>query len=147
MDTRNRIGLFAAALWWGSLTAVGGMAVPLVFATLPSARVAGPVTARLFAAQNMLGVACGVLLLLLFKGGAAGQDASPRAQAVIFAAALGVLLALLIQFGVAPRIVARQNLALWHTLGTAFLAVQWLCAGVILWQVAGGAGPAPRPAS
>lgn len=140
---RERLGLYLAALWWGSLTAVGGMAVPLVFATLPSVRVAAPVTARLFAAQNTLGVVCGVLLLLLYKGRAAGEGASPRAQAVVFAAALGVLLALLLQFGVAPRIIARQNLALWHTLGTAFLAVQWLCAGLILWKVAGqGAAPA-----
>ena len=144
MDLRTRLGLFLAALWWGSLAAVGGIAVPLVFATLPSVRVAAPVTARLFAAQNMLGIACGVLLLLLFRGRAGGENASTRAQAVVFAAALGVLLALLLQFGVAPRIVARQNLALWHTLGTAFLLVQWLCAGVILWRVA---TPMPAPSA
>ncbi|MBP6157335.1 MAG: hypothetical protein KA454_10100, partial [Polaromonas sp.] len=36
-------------------------------------------------------------------------------DAIIYIA-LGMLLALLIQFGIAPRIVARENLMLWHSL-------------------------------
>ena len=48
----------------------------------------------------------------------------------------GMLLALLLQFGVAPRIVARDNLALWHGVGTLMYAVQWLCAGAVLWRLA-----------
>ena len=47
-----------------------------------------------------------------------------------------MLLALLIQFGVAPRIVARQNLRLWHGLGSAMYAAQWLCALLTLLRVA-----------
>ena len=43
----------------------------------------------------------------------------------------GVLLALLVGFGVAPPIVARDNLRLWHGVGTAMYVVQWLCATVI----------------
>lgn len=136
MGVRSRIGLFIAALWWGSLTAIGGFAVPLLFASLPSTQVAGPIAARLFAAQNTLAIGCGVVLMLLFKGQVAGAQASRRRRGHVFIAVLGVLLALLIQFAVAPRIVARQHLALWHTLGTAFFAVQWLCAGALLWRLA-----------
>lgn len=136
MGIRSRTGLFISALWWGSLTAIGGLAVPLLFASLPSAQVAGPVAARLFAAENTLAIGCGVALVLLFKGQAAGTEASSRARGHVFIAILGVLLALLIQFGVAPRIVARQHLALWHTLGTAFFVVQWFCAGALLWRLA-----------
>lgn len=49
---------------------------------------------------------------------------------------LGLLLALLVQYGVAPRIVARQNLRLWHSVGSAMYLVQWLCAGITLWKTA-----------
>jgi hypothetical protein len=38
---------------------------------------------------------------------------------------------------VAPRIVARQNLRLWHRLGAALYVVQWLSAAVVLWPLAG----------
>jgi hypothetical protein len=42
---------------------------------------------------------------------------------------LGVLLALLSEWAVAPRILARDNLRLWHSVGTLLYVVQWLCAG------------------
>ena len=48
-----------------------------------------------------------------------------------------MLLALLIEFAVAPRIVARENLRLWHGAGTLMYAVQWLCASFVLWRLAG----------
>ena len=46
----------------------------------------------------------------------------------------GLLLALLQQYGVAPRIVARENLRLWHSVGTLMYVLQWLCAAVVLWH-------------
>lgn len=46
----------------------------------------------------------------------------------------GLLLALLTQFGVAPRIVARQDLRLWHSVGSVMYALQWCCALAVLWQ-------------
>jgi len=49
---------------------------------------------------------------------------------------LGILAALLQEFAIAPRILARQDLALWHTAGTAAYAAQWLCALVVLWKSA-----------
>jgi hypothetical protein len=39
----------------------------------------------------------------------------------------GALLALLVEFGVSPHIVARDNLALWHSVGSAMYFAQWLC--------------------
>ena len=47
---------------------------------------------------------------------------------------IGMLAALLQDFVVAPRIVARQDLRWWHSAGTALYAVQWLCALVVLWK-------------
>jgi hypothetical protein len=46
----------------------------------------------------------------------------------------GMLLALLAEFAVAPRIMARENLALWHGLGSGMYLLQWLCASVIFWK-------------
>ena len=45
---RARLPLLAAALWWGSLTAIGFVAVPVLFTSLPSPTLAGQTAARLF---------------------------------------------------------------------------------------------------
>ncbi len=131
----ERLPVFAAALWWGSLTAIGFMAVPLLFKFLPTPALAGNMAARLFTAQTWLSVACGVALLLATKGAAVAG--AGRARATPLVGVLGMLLALLIEFAVAPRIVARENLRLWHGAGTLMYAVQWLCASFVLWRLAG----------
>ena len=141
---KARLPLLAAALWWGSLTAIGFLAVPLLFAHAPTPAQAGQLAARLFTGQAWLSLACGALVLL----SARDEDGVPRLDAANGALPYvigGMLLALLLEFGVAPRIVARQNLALWHGLGTAMYAVQWLCALAVLWKLA-LSGPS-RPAS
>ncbi len=48
---------------------------------------------------------------------------------------LGMLLALLQQYAVAPHIMARENLRLWHSLGSAMYLGQWACAGSLLWRM------------
>lgn len=47
----------------------------------------------------------------------------------------GILLALLSEFAVAPRIIARQDLRLWHSVGTVMYVLQWLCASVTFWKL------------
>jgi hypothetical protein len=42
---------------------------------------------------------------------------------------------LLQQYAVAPRILARDNLKLWHAVGSGMYLVQWICAGVLLWRM------------
>jgi hypothetical protein len=54
-----------------------------------------------------------------------------------------MLLALLVQYGVAPRIVARGRTWLWHSVGTGMYVLQWLCAAVVPWPLAGRRGDAP----
>jgi hypothetical protein len=44
----------------------------------------------------------------------------------------GMSLALLAEFLIAPRILTRDNLLVWHTLGTTTYAMQWACAGIAL---------------
>lgn len=47
-----------------------------------------------------------------------------------------MLMALLVEFGVAPRIVARENLKLWHGVGSALFGLQWMGVGLLLWRLA-----------
>ena len=131
---KGRVAAFAAALWWGSLTAVGFMVVPLLFKFLPTPAMAGHMAARLFTAQTWVSVACGVVLLLVLRSNRPSA-LSGRAQAALGFIVLGMLLALLIEFAVAPRIVARENLRLWHGAGSVMYAVQWLCAAAVLWRI------------
>ncbi|MGD9774243.1 DUF4149 domain-containing protein [Diaphorobacter sp.] len=132
---RERLPVLVAALWWGSLSAIGFLAVPMLFAHLPTPAMAGNMAARLFEAQTHVSVVCGVLLLALSRQKHA-QSPEEWARAAMIFIISGTLLALLVQYGVAPRIVARQNLKLWHSLGSVMYALQWLCAGITLWNTA-----------
>ena len=131
---RERLPVFAAALWWGSLSAIGFMAVPMLFANLPQVAMAGFMAAKLFAAQTWVSIACCLVLLVLAKD-KQSNTLHAWAKAVIGFVIGGMLLALLLQYGVSPKIVARENLKLWHSLGTLMYALQWLCAAVVLWRV------------
>jgi hypothetical protein len=123
-----RLQVFLAALWWGSLTTVGFMVVPMLFMHLETAAIAGQMAAKLFSAQTAVALACGVLLLLAAKRENLDQVHTPSPWVIA-----GMLLALLIELAVKPHIVARDNMALWHNLGSAFYVLQWLCAGKVLW--------------
>jgi len=138
---KARLAVFAAALWWGSLSVTGFLAVPTLFAALPTPALAGSVAARLFSAQNWVALACGAVLLIASRAAQGRSGLDWRGGAVLFVLA-GLLLALLSEFAVAPRIMARENLRLWHGLGTGMYVVQWLCAGAVLWRVTG-----PEPVS
>ena len=133
MHWKARLPILAASLWWGSLTAIGLIAVPQLFAHAPSPSVAGGLAARLFEAQTWLSLVCGVLVLM----GAREPDGEATmgwAGGAVVLVLVGMLAALLQQFVVAPRIVSRQDLAWWHSAGTVLYAVQWLCALVVLWK-------------
>lgn len=135
---RSQLALLSAALWWGSLSTIGFVVVPMLFAHLATPAIAGAMAAKLFTAQSWLAIGCALLLLMAMGRNRLGDEdahsdgASPAAVLPVVA---GLLLALLIEYAVAPRIIARQNLKLWHGLGTAMFVLQWLCAGVALWRL------------
>ena len=62
---KPRLSIVLAALWWGSLTGLGFVVVPLLFMHLPSPAAAGAMAAKLFTAQTWIGIACAMLLLLV----------------------------------------------------------------------------------
>jgi len=125
-----KLAPWVAALWWGSLTTVGFGVVPMLFANLPTPAIAGNMAAKLFAAQAWVAVVCGLLLLLACRSNMPLAQVNKAQSALVYIVG-GMLLALLSQYGVAPHIVARDNLALWHSVGTGLYVLQWLCAGVV----------------
>lgn len=147
----QRLSLFLAALWWGGISALSFGAVPMLFAKMGSPAVAGPVAARLFSLQCHAGLLIGMVLLVILRrerGEAVEHGAVPtpedldrarRVLATMGFVLLGMILALVQEFGVAHKILTARasggNLRLWHGLGSVMVFGQWLCAGAILWRL------------
>jgi uncharacterized membrane protein len=122
------------ALWWGSLTTIGFVVVPLLFARMPTKQMAGQFAALLFHYQAYVSWACiGVLLSIVFlQNRQAKKPVNFTENSLLFA---GLAFSIVVYFVVAPQIAERQNLRLWHSLGTALYAGQWICATVSLWRL------------
>ncbi len=138
---KDRLALLLAAFWWGSLTTIGFLVVPMLFARLGNPAVAGNFAGQLFEAQSWIAIGCGLLLLVHFR--TKMDDRIDNASMTAIFLILGaLLLALLQQYAVAPRILARDNLKLWHAVGSGMYLVQWLCAGTLLWRMGAAKAPA-----
>ena len=145
MPVRTRFGLFLAALWWGSLTGLGFVVVPMLFTQMESPAAAGALAARLFTAQTWLSTGCAMLLLMVFNKRDEAVLAMHVSAAMKFVVA-GLLLTLLVEFGVAPRIVSARvlggDLRFWHGLGSVMYLGQWLCAAFVFWRLTSCVGAA-----
>ena len=135
--------LWMAAAWAMSLTTLGFFVVPMLFANLPSPAIAGNMAAKLFAAQTGISAVCALVLLMTFRSEKLAPAAVVISSCTLLALA-GALLALLVEFGVSPHIVARDNLALWHGLGTAMYFAQWVCALLVFGKLANAASASPK---
>ncbi len=129
-----RFALCVAALWWGSLTTIGLLVVPLLFMHLPTPAMAGAMAAKLFTAQTWLALACGSCLLLFYWQKHIQALAGIDKFAIILVIS-SLVLAAAIEFGVAPRIIARDHLKLWHRVGSAMYFLQWLGTTLLLWRM------------
>ena len=134
--------LWLAAAWAMGLTTLGFFVVPMLFANLPSPAIAGGMAAKLFAVQTGISVVCALVLLMWFRSEKLAPSPSVIPSCTMLALA-GALLALLVEFGVSPHIVARDNLALWHSLGSAMYFAQWVCALLVFGKLANAAGASP----
>lgn len=132
---KDRIALMLAALWWGSLTTIGFLVVPMLFARLGNPAIAGNFAAQLFAAQTWVAIGCGLVLIIYFRT-KGDEGFSKPVLAGLFLVLIALLLALLQQYAVSPRILARDNLKLWHSVGSGMYLVQWACVGALLWRMA-----------
>jgi hypothetical protein len=131
-----------AAVWWGSMTALGAWVVPLLFVHAPTKVVAAGLAVHLFSAQAWVGLVCGVLSLWVQRHVDRVRGRAHVPSALILAA---MLMAAIGEWGIAPRIVARENMLLWHSLGTAFWVLQWGCLTAHVWRLSRTALDAPWP--
>ena len=145
---RQRFGLMMAALWWGSLTGLGFVFVPMLFTFMGSPAAAGGVAAKLFTAQAWIGIGCAMLMLMAFNQKDVATPSFQVQTAIKFIVA-GLLLTLLVEFGIAPRIISARadggSLKLWHGLGSALYLGQWLSSGASLWLLTRHAAVAHPP--
>lgn len=116
----------------------------MLFAHLPNPAMAGTMAGKLFSAQTAISVVCGLILLMCFRSNQLPALADIAQSATLFVVG-GILLALLVEFGVAPHIIARDNLALWHRVGTGMYVVQWICAGVVFAKLSRQGAASERP--
>lgn len=130
----RQLPVWLAAAWAISLSMLGLLVVPMLFVHLPTPAMAGQMAAKLFSAQTWISVACGAMLLIAFRSNRRLVPVESAQAATLFVVG-GVLLALMVELAIAPRIVARESLALWHRLGTGLFVVQWICALVVLRQM------------
>ena len=141
MFGQRSLWLFAA-VWWGSLTALGAWVVPLLFAHAPTKAVAAVLAVHLFSAQAWVGLVCGLLSLSAQRHMDRVRGQAHVPSALILAA---MMMAAIVEWGIAPRIVARENMLLWHSLGTAFWVLQWGCLTAHVWLLSRTTLDAPWP--
>ncbi len=128
----SRLAVWVAALWCCSLGLIGFLVVPMLFAHLPTPALAGSMAAKLFQAQTWLSLVCGLVLLMSTRSRRAPMVLAPQVLLLVMG---GMLLTLLSEFAVAPHIVARENLRLWHSIGSIMFVLQWVCATLVLWKL------------
>ncbi|MEO0004235.1 MAG: hypothetical protein RLZZ22_1927 [Pseudomonadota bacterium] len=143
---RRQWPLLLVALWWGGLSALSFVAVPLAFAHFGSPALAGPYAARLFQIQSWASLGAAPCLLLWARAQAWRAPVSPGTGLLASLwpwLLIAALAALAQEFGVAQRIVSARargaDLRLWHGAGTALVLLQWVCALRVLIRLAGGA--------
>lgn len=136
----RRLAVLLAMLWWGVLTGLAFVAVPLLFARLGSPAVAGPVAAELFsvvARLSMVGGAGAVLYLVFFRH----LPQSRQRSFALFLAILAAVAAACQETWVAERILTARttggDLRLWHGMGSLLVLIQWLSALGVSWVLLG----------
>ncbi|WP_101047423.1 DUF4149 domain-containing protein [Macromonas nakdongensis] len=134
----HRWPLLLAALWWGGLSGLSFVAVPMAFAFFGNPAVAGPFAAKLFQVQAWMSLVA-ALTLLVWGRLQRLQGGEVTARWVMLPWLLLAALAALVQeHGVAERILTARstggNLRLWHAVGTGLIVLQWLSAlRVLCW--------------
>ncbi len=128
--------LLAITVWVGALWTVGLMVAPTLFQFVPDRVLAGSIAARLFTYTALLGVGCGVYLVL-FRLVRFGSHA--LRQAFFWVALVMLVLAIVGQFGVQPILeglrqqafprqvmesVLRDRFAAWHGLASVLYVVE-----------------------
>jgi Domain of unknown function (DUF4149) len=132
-----RLASLLTALWWGSLTALGAVFVPTIFATLMPKAAAGQMAGALFHVQFYLSAGCVILLIgwhwVAFR--LRLKHSCFRKNCYCLGSALICILVL--EYVVSPLILKREDLIFWHSVGTGVFIVQWVIVTQLLWKHSG----------
>ncbi|WP_229417445.1 DUF4149 domain-containing protein [Massilia sp. Root418] len=96
-----RLRLLVAALWAGSLWAVGYLVAPTLFATLSDRVLAGSIAGSMFHSMALLSLGCGLAMLLLLWRATPGWDGKRR-RTVLAIIVLMVMCTVVSHFGLQP---------------------------------------------
>lgn len=137
------VSLLAVALWVGGLWAIGAIAAPTLFATLPEKQLAGMLAGKMFNLMAFVGMACG-LYLLIHRLASEGTRAFK--QWFFWIVLLMLALVLVGHFGIQPIIqglkvqggaaivmegITADRFARWHGVASVLYVVQSLL-GLVL---------------
>ena len=138
----RRVAAWLAGAWAGVIAAVGFVAAPVLFATLPRGD-AGRVAARLFSVDATIGVAAGALLLLLtlqLARHASGPGTS-RFSAEMMLVLATIFCIVAGHYAIEPMMEARgrgeggPSFAVLHGVASAFFALKLILVGVLSWRL------------
>ena len=118
----RHLALLCAALWVGGMAAVGYLAVPVLFQTLPDRQMAGLLAGKMFAVMAYVGIGC-ALYLLAYQLREFGQLCWKQKTVWIITAML--LLVLIGQFGIQPAMAELKAQALPQEVMQSALAGQF----------------------
>jgi len=143
----RRAAAWLAGVWCGLVGAVGFVAAPLLFATLPRGD-AGRVATRLFAVDAALGLGFGTVLLVLAlqdaKRNTAARGSRFSVEMVLALAALFSVVAG--HYAIEPMLAAAAHgegpsFATLHGVASVFFVVKFVAVAVLAWRL--GRAPAP----
>ena len=95
----DNLALLTAAIWLGGMCAIGYLAAPVLFQTLPDRQLAGMLAGKLFAAMAYTGIVC-ALYLLVYHCASFGRQVFR--QKLFWMIVVMLLLTLVGQFGIQP---------------------------------------------
>ncbi|XLZ72056.1 DUF4149 domain-containing protein [Massilia sp. SR12] len=135
----DKVRLLVAALWAGSLWAVGYLVAPTLFATLDRV-LAGQIAGSMFHSMAMLSLGCGAAMgVLLFFG--TGDWTPKRRRSVLLIVVAMVMCTVLSHFGLQPLMAAAKaandgSFGKLHGLSSSIYLLQSLLAGWLVWKQA-----------
>jgi hypothetical protein len=128
--------MLAVTIWAGALWAIGLLAAPTLFQMIADRTLAGSIAGRLFLYVALIGIACG-LYLMIFRLARFGTHAAR--QGFFWVVVLLLALTLVGQFGVQPILAAlkqqagaqavmesvfRDRFAAWHGVASVLYVIQ-----------------------
>jgi hypothetical protein len=132
----DALHFLAVTVWAGSLWATGFLTAPILFRMIPDRVLAGSIAGRLFLYVSLIGLGCG-LYLLIFRLARFGTHA--LRQGVFWVVMLMLALTVLGQFGVQPILAAlkeqaaaqavmesvlRDRFATWHGVASVLYVIE-----------------------